>query len=66
MRIKIALPLLALIFATAVPEADAKINKGQCKNRCDSNYQFCMNRSTTKQAKKSCKVDRKNCKGNCQ
>jgi hypothetical protein len=54
----------ALILAVSMP-AFAASKKGQCKNRCDSNYQFCLNRATTKQAKKSCKTDRKNCKGTC-
>lgn len=61
MRIGIA----ALILAIALPPAQGASKKAQCKNRCDSNYQFCMNRSVTKQAKKSCKSDRKNCKGTC-
>ena len=60
MRFSIA----ALILAVSMP-AFAANKKGQCKNRCDTNYQFCLNRSTTKQAKKSCKTDRKNCKGTC-
>jgi len=59
------LAIAALILAVAAPSAHAASKKAQCKNRCDSNYQFCMNRSTTKQAKKSCKADRKNCKGTC-
>jgi len=57
--------IATLILAVAGPAAQATSHKGQCKNRCDSNYQFCMNRATTKQARKSCKVDRKNCKGSC-
>jgi hypothetical protein len=56
--------IAALILAVSMP-AFAADKKGQCKNRCDSSYQFCVNRATTKQAKKSCKVDRKNCKGQC-
>jgi hypothetical protein len=54
----------ALILTVAIPEAFAS-GKGQCKTRCDSSYQFCVNRSTTKQARKSCKVDRKLCKRTC-
>jgi hypothetical protein len=56
--------IAALILAVSMP-AFAASRKAQCKNRCDSSYQFCVNRATTKQAKKSCKVDRKNCKGSC-
>lgn len=40
-------------------------DKGVCKDRCGSNYQFCMNRATTKQAKKSCKADLKTCRHSC-
>ena len=61
MRLVIAI----LILAVAGPAAQAKSNKRQCKNRCDSNYQFCINRATTKQARKSCKADRKTCKSSC-
>jgi len=59
------LTIAALILALAAPAVDAASSKAQCKNRCDSNYQFCMNRATTKNAKKSCKQDRKTCKGSC-
>ncbi len=61
MRLAIAL----LILALAAPSAHAASKKAQCKKRCDSNYDFCMNRATTKQAKKSCKADHKSCRGTC-
>ena len=61
MRLLIA----ALIVFVALPEANAAGDKGQCKNRCDSNYQFCQNRATTKAARKSCAADRKLCKSTC-
>ena len=53
-----------LILAVAAPAWAGK-KTAACKNHCDSNYQFCMNRAVTKSAKRSCKADRKNCKGNC-
>lgn len=59
------LTIATLILTIAIPEAQAKGDKGQCKSRCDSSYQFCLNRTTTKQAKKSCKLDRKLCKKTC-
>ena len=59
------LMLAAVILFAAVPQADAAGNKGQCKTRCDSTYQFCLNRATTKAAKKSCKIDHKSCKTGC-
>jgi hypothetical protein len=58
------LTVAALILTIATP-AFAASRKSQCKSRCDSNYQFCMNRATTKQSKKSCKADRKSCKSVC-
>jgi len=57
--------LAALVVCIALPEADGAGNKAQCKNRCDSNYQFCLNRATTKAARKSCKADRKLCYSTC-
>jgi len=58
--------LAVLIFSVTLPEADAGSgNKAQCTNRCDSNYQLCVSRAGTKQARKSCKVDRKLCKSGC-
>lgn len=57
--------LAALVLCIAIPEADAGGPKAQCKNRCDSSYQFCAARAGTKQARKACKVDRKLCKSGC-
>ncbi len=54
-----------LILSLGMPIADAAGSKGACRNRCASMYQFCLNRSTTKAARKSCRVDFKNCKGQC-
>lgn len=56
--------IATLILALAAPAAGPK-DSGTCKNRCDSNYQFCMSRAITKAAKKSCKADRKTCKSQC-
>ena len=57
--------IAAVMLSVSVPGAEAAPKKGDCKDRCDSIYQFCVNRATTKQAKKSCKVDRKSCKHVC-
>ena len=59
------LTLAALILSIALPEVFAGSPKGVCKNRCDSNYQLCSGRAGTKNARKSCKVDRKLCKSTC-
>jgi len=64
MKIAMRFLIASLILAVAAPAAHAR-DKGQCKNRCDSNYQWCANRATTKQAKKACKADRKTCKSSC-
>ena len=55
--------IAALVLIVAVPAADAA--GGPCKNQCDSQYQACLNRTRTKQARKSCKSFRKACKGQC-
>jgi hypothetical protein len=57
------LTIAALILLASLAEAGSV--KAECKNRCDSNYQMCVGRANTKQAKKSCKVDRKLCKSHC-
>lgn len=57
--------IAGLVFSLLVPAMEAKSAKGQCKTRCDTTYGFCMNHAVTKAAKKSCKADRKNCKGQC-
>jgi hypothetical protein len=58
--------IAGLILAVTLPAAEAATDrKGQCKDRCDSQYQFCLNRTRTKQARKSCKADRKVCKRYC-
>jgi hypothetical protein len=59
------LTLAAILLSLAIPAADAASPKAVCKNRCDSNYEMCQGRSRTKNAKKSCKVDRKLCKSTC-
>lgn len=65
MRFMIATFTLGAVLALPMPVAAGGKNPGACKNRCDSNYQFCMSRAITKNAKKSCKADRKTCKSQC-
>ncbi|HML16104.1 MAG TPA: hypothetical protein VK419_03725 [Bryobacteraceae bacterium] len=57
--------IAGLVVSLLIPAAEAASSKAQCQNRCSTNYQFCMNHAVTKAAKKSCKADRKNCKGQC-
>jgi hypothetical protein len=60
----VSLVNLSLLGALGTPAFAGK-NPGACKSRCDSNYQFCVSRAVTKNAKKSCKADRKSCKSQC-
>jgi hypothetical protein len=58
--------IAGLILMTALPAAEGKTgDTGVCKSRCDTNYQFCRNRSASKNARKSCAADRKTCKRTC-
>jgi hypothetical protein len=57
--------IASLILSIGTPAFAGGKNSGGCKNRCDSNYQFCVSRAITKNAKKSCKADRKTCKSQC-
>jgi hypothetical protein len=61
MRLLIA----ALVLLAAVPAGDAKSVKAQCTDRCQVNYKFCLNRTTTAKGRSQCKVERKNCHGTC-
>lgn len=57
--------IAALVFLTAVPAVESKSVKGQCTDRCQVNYKFCLNRTTTEKGRSQCKVERKNCHGTC-
>jgi len=56
--------LAGLVLMLAIPEVEAG-SKAVCQNRCESNYGTCTNRAMTKNARKSCKADRKLCKSTC-
>jgi hypothetical protein len=57
--------IATLILAVGLPAAEARGPVGKCKDQCGGQYSFCMRRSTTKQAQKSCKAGRKICKNQC-
>jgi hypothetical protein len=59
------LSTLLLIMLAAIPSMEAKSATAQCRKRCVVEYKFCLNRSTTKQARRECKVLEKTCKGTC-
>jgi hypothetical protein len=66
MRFMIASLITAGLFlSTGTPALAGGKNPDACKSRCDTNYQFCVSRAVTKNAKKSCKADRKSCKSQC-
>ena len=55
-----------LLLLTSLPAIGANTGpRGQCKSRCDSSYNFCLNRSILKNARKACKTERKACKKTC-
>ena len=57
--------IASLILSIGTPTFAGGKDLGACKSRCDTNYQFCTSRAVTKNAKKSCKADRKACKSQC-
>jgi hypothetical protein len=57
--------IAGLLLAVMLPAAEAKSPKSQCKDRCGGQYQFCLRRATTKQARNGCKTVRKTCKKQC-
>lgn len=56
--------IAVVVLAFAAPGYAGK-NTDACRSRCDSNYQLCLSRAITKQAKKACKADHKSCRGQC-
>jgi hypothetical protein len=55
-----------LILLMGLPAAEAASSpKAGCTSRCSSSYQFCLNRSHTKAARKSCRTSHKSCKQTC-
>ena len=62
---RFAIASLILVLTLPAAEAGGRLSKSQCKDRCGSQYQFCLNRAHTKQARKACKTDRGTCKGQC-
>jgi hypothetical protein len=63
MRYLIAAALV--VFVGAPSSMEAQNTKGDCKDRCQTNYNFCLTRAVTKKAKSLCKTERKSCKKGC-
>ena len=57
--------IAAVILGTMLPAAEAKSPKSECRDRCETQYKFCLKRAVTKKGKAECKVEHKNCKGTC-
>jgi len=63
---KLVLSSIALMtLAGALPVTGAPDVRGKCLNTCKQQYEFCLKASTTKAARKTCVVSRKNCKSGC-
>jgi hypothetical protein len=58
---------LGIMLCLALPAwgGTQKPRKQVCGEKCDSDYGFCQTRATTKDARKACKTNRKNCKKQC-
>ena len=54
-----------LISALLVPANAASGARDQCNSRCSLEYQTCLKRARGKQARKSCTVFRRTCRGGC-
>ena len=54
-----------LILMLGVPASEAAGPKDKCKNQCDTEYQLCVSRSLTQNARKSCRTSRRSCKRQC-
>jgi hypothetical protein len=55
---------LLLLLVPFMP-GDAKSLKQTCKDRCVTEYRFCLTRSLTSKGRSECKTERKMCKTGC-
>ena len=46
-----------LLLAAGVPATEAKSTRMICSDRCNVQYHFCLNRTTTKHGRDLCKID---------
>ena len=54
---------MAILMALTLNAAPSR--QAQCKNSCNVNYNFCMQRAIGKLGKKQCSANRKSCKKGC-
>ena len=61
------LATIGLILCLALPAwaTGKKPPRQQCTDRSETDYQFCQTRAATKDARKACKVNKKNAKRQC-
>jgi hypothetical protein len=60
MRAYVAAAILMALELTAAPSRQA-----QCKSHCDIDYNLCRQRAIGKVGRKTCAVNRANCKKGC-
>ena len=56
---------VAVLAVMALTLTAAPSKQRQCKNSCDVAYRFCMQTAIGKFGKKTCRVNRSNCKKTC-
>jgi hypothetical protein len=61
---RFAIATIALL-AAALPASEAKSPRGICMDQTQTQYKFCLNRSTTNKAKSMCKVALKQSRKQC-
>ena len=61
---KFAVAMLVLL-AAAVPATEAKTARGSCLAQAQTQYKFCLKRSTTGKGRSMCKVSLKQSRKQC-
>ncbi|HEY4363913.1 MAG TPA: hypothetical protein VGN17_23290 [Bryobacteraceae bacterium] len=56
---------MVVLLAAAVPATEAKTARGSCLAQAQSQYKFCLNRSTTRKGKAMCKVSLRQSRKQC-
>jgi hypothetical protein len=61
---RVAVAILAILVA-AVPVSEAKSSRSLCRDQAQSEYKFCLKRSTTNKGRSLCKVALKKSRAGC-
>jgi hypothetical protein len=59
------LAIAALIAIFPFVSGDAKTPKQVCRDRCVTEYKFCLKRTLTDKGRADCKIARKQCRDGC-